>query len=59
MIKDKQEEKILNVPAEIYWFNESLFVIPSGLKNGLSGLKTASNDLRGQVAIKMASVSPF
>ena len=36
--KVKQEEKILNEPAEIYWFNEILFVILSGLKNGLSGL---------------------
>ena len=34
----KQEKKILNEPAAIYWFNEILFVILSGLKNGLTGL---------------------
>ena len=34
----KQEEKILNEPAAIYWFNEIVFVILSGFKNGLSGL---------------------
>ena len=27
----KQEEKILNEPAAIYWFNEILLVILSGL----------------------------
>ena len=32
----KQEEKILNEPAAIYWFNEILLVILSGHQNGLS-----------------------
>ena len=55
-LKVQQEEKILNEPAEIYWFNEILFVILSGFKNGLSGLQMAPSDLQGQMIIRMVSV---
>ena len=50
----KQEEKILNEPAAIYWFNEILFVILSSLKNGLH---LASSVLQGQLIIRVASAA--
>ena len=43
------QEKILHEPAAMYCFNDIVFVI-------VNGLKTASSDLRGQVAIRVAYV---